>query len=177
MSALTLDLENPTFASGALFSDCLRFRYRLWRRWRNGDRGCVNFIMLNPSTADAVSNDPTVRRCIGFARSWGYDGLTVTNLFAFRSTDPAQLETAADPIGPDNDINIRSVALTAPLVVCAWGVGGRLLDRSDAAFRLLRDLPLHHLSKTGGPRPQPKHPLYLRRELAPVRWEGIEVAA
>lgn len=87
--------------SGADFSPCQRYRYKLWRKWGNGD--LVNFLMLNPSTADAVQNDPTVERCERRARQLGFDGLIVTNLFAFRATDPRTLKAAPDPIGFPRD--------------------------------------------------------------------------
>src|SRR5581483_9586135 len=95
------------------------YRYSLARFF--GDGGVVNFIMLNPSTADAETDDPTIRRCLGFAKAWGYGTLVVTNLFAYRATDPAELAKAGDPVGPDNDTRLWSEAQLSDLVVCAWG--------------------------------------------------------
>lgn len=111
--------------SGAEFSDCRTWRYRLWRIW-DDTKPYANFIMLNPSTADANVLDPTVTRCVDFANRWGYGGLHVTNLFALVSTDPEGLYRATDPIGPGNDRAIRETAQGAGAVVCAWGNHGSL---------------------------------------------------
>src|SRR4029078_1544091 len=86
----------------AIFSRCRQYRYVLRRAWRN-DLPEVLFIALNPSTADEASDDATVRRCIGFARDWGFGALAIANLFAFRSSNPLSLRCATDPIGPRND--------------------------------------------------------------------------
>jgi hypothetical protein len=151
---------------GASFSAGRDYRYSLFRRWGNADR-MVNFIMLNPSTADEYTNDPTVERCEVRARSMGYGGLVVTNIFAWRSTDPRVLKTLPDPIGPDNDAAILDHASRAALVICAWGKDGALLGRGASVKRLLRDFDLHALrvsEKTG----EPWHPLYLGYECQPV---------
>lgn len=107
---------------GAKLSDDRLYRYGLWRKW--DDRPKVMFIGLNPSTADEVEDDPTIRRCIGFANSWGYGGIVVANLFGFRATDPTALQKATDPIGPENDEWLYRLADEAALVVGAWGNGG-----------------------------------------------------
>jgi hypothetical protein len=155
---------------GAIFSPCKWYRYRLWRRWAEG-RPCL-FIMLNPSTADEVANDPTVERCERRVRAWGYPGLEVVNLFAFRATDPKAMKAAEEPIGCENEAEICSAASDAALVVCAWGNHGRHLDRSSTVRANLQfmGVPLHYLalSKTG----EPQHPLYLPYELKPVLWQG-----
>src|SRR6185437_4527136 len=101
-------------------SPCGLYRYTLTREVSDGGKGTVNFLMLNPSTADAEEDDPTITRCINYTRDWGYDRLVVTNLFALRSTDPAGLRTAEKPIGPENNRHIRVEAAHAQLVVCAW---------------------------------------------------------
>jgi hypothetical protein len=109
-------------SGGADLSDCGRYRYRLWRDgWdEEDDRACL-FVMCNPSTANAVDDDATIRRCVGFCSRWGYGRLFVVNLFAFRSTDPRGLLTAADPVGPDNDVWIAAELKAASRVVLAWG--------------------------------------------------------
>lgn len=153
---------------GAVFSPCRRYRYRLWRSW-SGGVGTLNFLMLNPSTADEVENDPTVERCERRAREWGYEKLIVTNLFAFRSTSPHELKQQADPVGPDNDAAIVKAAWESSQVICAWGEHGAHLGRSDAVLKLLAGIDLFALRINSGG--QPAHPLYLSYGLKPVRWE------
>ena len=116
-------MTNPASAEltrAATISACTKYRYSLRRTWQEGGR-VVCFIMLNPSTADADIDDPTIRRCVGFGKSWGYDALEVVNLFAWRETEPKFLITPSDPIGPDNDGAILEASGRAELVVCAWG--------------------------------------------------------
>ena len=154
--------------SGAYFSPDRLYRYNLWRERQEG-RGTVNFIMLNPSTADETQNDPTVERCQRRAWSWGYKRLVVTNIFAYRATNPAELRHAVNPVGPDNDDWLLRSASLANLVVCAWGNHGTFLDRGFRVRQLLyRWVPLNvlKLSKTG----VPCHPLYLPYRLQPVAW-------
>lgn len=127
--------------------------------------GEVLFVMLNPSTADDRLDDPTVRRCIGYAREWGYGDLAVCNLFAYRATDPKQLYTCPDPVGPDNDRHIIEQAARAQLVVAAWGAHGGHLDRDVAVLDLI-DKPVHCLAVTKAGKPG--HPLYLGRHLRPM---------
>jgi hypothetical protein len=154
---------------GAVFSPCYRYRYVLTREWERGE-GTVNFIMLNPSTADALTDDPTIRRCIGFARQWGYRTLTVTNLYGLRATDPRELQRAEDPIGPRNDEELANQARLASLVVCAWGTYG--LSRGGLVRRVLQGtlspfIRVSHLGLTQAG--APRHPLYLAADtpLAP----------
>lgn len=106
-------------AAGAEFSPCRRWRYQLWREWQAGPR-CV-FIGLNPSTADEAEDDPTIRKCIGFAKRWGFGSLTMLNLFGHRSTDPAGLLTVPDPGGPGNRDAMQLAIDRASRVVLAWG--------------------------------------------------------
>jgi hypothetical protein len=106
--------------SGAAFSPCRKYRYRLWRTWGDPQKR-VAFIGLNPSTADESKDDPTIRKCIGFAKRWGYGGLTMLNLFGWRSTDPKGLREPADPVGLDNDTAIGFACIDAERVVFAWG--------------------------------------------------------
>jgi hypothetical protein len=126
--------------------------------------------MLNPSTADAFQLDPTNRRCVGFAQAWGYGSMVTTNIFAFRSTDPASLRTAIDAVGPANDDAIVEAAVAADLVIAAWGTHGELQGRSDAVRELLRkaEVSLHvlRLTKAG----HPGHPLYVAGDTVPTLW-------
>lgn len=142
------------------------YRYTLWRRWSDGDR-YVNFICLNPSTADESTDDPTVKKLVKCARSWGYDAVCVTNLFAFRATSPRDMMRSQDPIGFGNDRHILEIAADASLIVCAWGRGGAFNGRGSAVKRLLYKFDLHYLRITVG---QPWHPLYLPDNTRPSRW-------
>ena len=149
---------HPNNYSAAVFSEDRRYRYLLRRQTGPGDAVCA-FIMLNPSTADEKTDDRTIRRCVGFARLWGYGSLLVANLFALRSTDPSALHTAANPVGPENDAYIGQVATQASLIVAAWGTHGSLYGRGQVVLERLRDYPVHHFGLTAGG--QPRHPLYL----------------
>jgi len=154
---------------GATFSTDGRYRYRLWRRWdRSGP--VVAFVMLNPSTADAFHDDPTIRRCIGFARSWGFGGIEVVNLFALRATDPRKLQRARDPVGRLNDDAIRRATGRARMVIAAWGLRGR--DRAKRTRRLIgHEVYVLRLTQAG----HPTHPLYLPKNLCPRQWPGMGV--
>lgn len=159
-------VTDALLASGASFSRCRHYRYSLWRRWAK-DRPLVMMIGLNPSTADARQDDPTIRRCIGFARDWGYGGLIVTNLFAFRATYPADLKSASNPIGPRNDAWIRRMAREVETIVAAWGNDGAWLHRSASVRQLLAGrLHCLRLNACG----EPAHPLYLPAGLRPFAW-------
>ncbi len=155
--------------STAVYSDCERYRYSLTRVW-DGNGARVNFVMLNPSTATEVQNDPTVERCERRARALGYGGFCVTNIFAWRDTDPRKMRAAAEPVGPQNDAAIADAAQWANVVIAAWGTHGAHLDRGPQVARLLAQTgqPLFHLglSKAGHPR----HPLYLPYSQAPEPW-------
>jgi len=156
--------------STAVYSDCELYRYSLSRIWGEGAR--IMFVMLNPSTADEQRNDPTVERCERRARNLGYGGFRITNIFAWRATDPRDMRRAADPIGPDNDAVLTEGAVWADRIIAAWGVHGAHLGRGGAVARLLADgtTPLFHLglSKAGHPR----HPLYLPYHQEPVPWNA-----
>lgn len=166
----------------AILSECGRYRYRLMRSWGgmfDGPR-IVNFIMLNPSTADATADDPTVRRCVGFAKGWGFTGMVVTNLYAYRATDPAELWRADDPIGPENDWHLLDGATRhgdheVGLVVCAWGSHGIRDARGLAvAMRLGKyGIKTHCLALTKGR--EPAHPLFLKADLRPMRFDPGDV--
>ncbi|WP_313522440.1 DUF1643 domain-containing protein [Shinella sp.] len=152
-------------ASSAILSDCGQYRYRLERRWDSG-LPLVAFIMLNPSTADAEQDDPTIRRCIGFAKTWGYGGLVVGNLFALRSTDPKALYGHADPIGRDNDAHLLSIAGECHQVIAAWGTHGALGSRGAEVATMLNGFNLSLLKRTAGG--FPGHPLYIAAATIPT---------
>jgi hypothetical protein len=158
--------------NGAYFSECQRYRYALWRWWGQGPPRlpylCA-FICLNPSTADASNNDPTVTRCIVFSKRWGFDGFAMLNLFAHRATDPKEMKRAINPVGPLNDDVIRYYAKAAGMTVAAWGAHGTHLGRNNAVLRLLKGQRLYHLAVTKDG--HPRHPLYLAGELKPEVWE------
>ena len=159
--------------STAIYSDCERYRYSLTRVWDDAGRR-VNFVMLNPSTATEVQNDPTVERCERRARALGYGSFAVTNIFAWRDTDPRAMRAATDPVGPGNDAAITDRAAWADDVVAAWGTHGAHLDRGAAVRDLLirSGKPLLHLglSKAG----HPKHPLYIPYAQQPAPWSVTE---
>lgn len=150
--------------SFAVFDSTRTYRYALGRTWDVDLPACA-FVMLNPSTADAFRLDPTVRRCMGFAKRWGYGTLLVGNAFALRSTDPKALYEAADPVGPANDEQLRLIGERAHLVIAAWGNHGALGARGPAVMRILRTERLAHLGFTKAG--QPRHPLYVRADTKP----------
>lgn len=144
---------------GATFDETGQYRYTLWRCWDGAGRK-VAVVMLNPSTADHRRDDPTIRRCIGFARRWGYGSLLVVNLFAYRTHSPAILRQVAEPVGSRNDHYLRYARRRAADVVVAWGTHGALHDRHQRALTLLGGRrPLLCLGQTRDG--FPKHPLYL----------------
>lgn len=157
-------------ASTAVYSDCERYRYTLTRIWDPGGRRAM-FVMLNPSTATEVQNDPTVERCERRARALGFGGFRVTNIFAWRDTDPAALRAAADPVGPANDAALAESCAWAGTIICGWGAHGAHRDRGRTAEALLRATgrPLHHLGLTK--HGHPRHPLYIGYATQPQLWE------
>lgn len=161
-----------------LFSDDRVYRYTLWREWADlftTTLRVVNFICLNPSTATETLDDPTMRKCIKFSKAWGYDAMCVTNIFAYRATNPEEMKAAADPVGPDNDNWIRHVALQSDLVVAAWsqhaGHRGRSKEVRDLLVRMGK--PVHYLRMGTGQAPEPWHPLYLPDSTKPEVWVTI----
>lgn len=140
------------------------YRYTLWREW-DSSRGIVMFIGLNPSTADEIKNDRTITRCISYAQQWGFGSLCMTNLFAYRSTDPKKLKLVQDPVGPENDKYIKRIAKQSALVVAAWGNHGKFNSRDLEVTKLFGG-KLHAISinKNGSP----AHPLYLNGDLDPI---------
>jgi len=125
----------------AVISPCGLYRYRLSRQWTEPSYSLA-FVMLNPSTADAEVDDPTIRRCIGFARREGYGGIEVVNLYAFRATSPDDLWKAKDPCGPENEGHLISIARASvgygTPIVCAWGAHGGNSNR-----------PIHLMQREG----------------------------
>lgn len=152
-------------SSSAIFSICRRYRYKLYRGW-NLSLPSVAFIGLNPSTADEHTDDPTIRRCITYAKDWGYGSLYMVNLFAFRATDPKIMRTEPEPVGPDNNLHLENVMELVSLIICAWGVWGNHLDRDVDVTHLLSRFDLYCLAKTKAG--YPKHPLYLKKDLKPI---------
>ncbi len=116
----------------------------------------VMFIGLNPSTADENTDDPTLTRCINFAKKWGYGGVRTANLFAFRATDPVVMKAAKDPVGPDNNKWLKKLAQETDLTIAAWGNDGSFLGRSEQVKALLPNLHCLKINKSG----EPAHPLY-----------------
>lgn len=158
----------------AVIDESGRYRYTLYRRWNQANDRTAVWVMLNPSTADHIEDDPTIRRCIGFSKAWGYGALTVVNLFALRATNPRELLTAgAEAVGPANDQHIYDELEYAELVIAAWGSLGAILDRHLSVRQLLRPYghKVHHLGLTQSG--HPRHPLYLRSDIAPVLWTEL----
>lgn len=148
--------------STATISPCRAYRYMLRRIWDDA-LPPIYWVMLNPSTADATQDDPTIRRVIGFSKSWGYGSANVLNLFALRSTDPDNLLSHADPVGPDNDTHLRSILGTKHrhAIVAAWGSFKGAAARSREVRTILSGrLSCLGLTKDGHPR----HPLYVRAD-------------
>lgn len=146
----------------AQLSRCGRYRYSLSRAWGCG--AAVAFIGLNPSTADANEDDPTIRRCVRFAQNWGFDGLLMLNAFAFRSTDPGVLFDAPDPIGPGNDRALRRGCRQASLIIAAWG--NHCPENRLTRILNLTEKPLHCLTRNQNG--SPRHPLYVHSATVPV---------
>lgn len=147
----------------AVMSPCEQYRYRLARQWEENGKA-MTFVMLNPSTADAELDDPTIRRCIGYAQREACGGLRVVNLFAYRATDPAQLQRASDPVGPDNDQHLVKVfqhALyhNAP-IVAGWGKHGWLNGRAQEVEALAASLGVRFRCLGQNRDGSPVHPLY-----------------
>lgn len=162
--ALKLDVT-----SRAVFSQDERYRYRLDRLWSHDPKlGSVTWIMLNPSTATAEVDDPTVAKCQTYTRRWGYRRLTVVNLFAWRDTSPFGMKRAVDPVGPENDYHIRAACHMADLVMAAWGNDGAHRNRSQEVRKLLalEEVALYCLKINQGG--EPAHPLYQRLSAQPI---------
>lgn len=162
-----LDAPSGAFIRFAHLSDCRQYRWHLWRVW-NPERGFVVFIGLNPSTADETADDATIRKCVAYARRWGYGGLCMLNLYAWRDRHPSGLALAADPVGALNDRVLQFLTAGADLTVCAWGADKAVSGRGEAVRELLGGRGLHALKITSGG--HPGHPLYLPGDLEPTLW-------
>jgi hypothetical protein len=173
MNMLTLlDTSQPVRSHAVISGDGL-YRYSLLREW-DQFAGTLTFVMLNPSTADAQLDDPTIRRCIGFAKREGFGKLVVLNLYALRATDPKALSLSSDPVGPDNDtflgahFSLRS-ELDQP-VVAAWGVNAKP-ERVACAIERMRGVSFQCLGTTKDG--HPRHPLYVRSDQQLVPWKAM----
>lgn len=154
----------------AFFSPDREYRYWLTRDWSPDERR-VMWIGLNPSTADEAKLDPTLRRILGFSKDWGYSGFVMTNLFAFRATDPKNMKALkGDPVGPDNDGHLLDIARESSLIICCWGVHGAHMARDRSVLDLLcrwgHGPKLHALRVLSGG--APGHPLYLPQSSQPA---------
>lgn len=147
---------------GAVLDESNTYRYTLWRVW-DVSLPRLLFVMLNPSTADHTQNDPTIRRCIRFAKSWGFGAIEVVNLFAYRATDPKELKNnLIDPVGSDNDDYLISRSSKCDVIVLAWGTKGVYQKRDRTVLKLLNKYSLNCLEETKSG--HPKHPLYVNGE-------------
>jgi hypothetical protein len=174
---------------GCQFSPCRQYRYRLWKRW-DLSKPSVAFIGLNPSTADENKLDPTLKRLQTFAQSWGFGGMEMLNLFAYRSTDPKGLNNVDDPIGHGNDRAIRLTTDACQHVVCCWGIHGGKMGRSAIVlWAIQKTVPQSQIYCFGLTQPvkvgeeakkypQPLHPLYLKSDTKAIQipWELMELA-
>lgn len=159
----------------AVISPCGKYRYRLIRDLGMMGKGACVFVMLNPSTADATNDDPTIRRCIGYARTLGHARLEVVNLFAYRSTVPGVLYAMSrdTAVGPDNDQHILEAAAGARTVLCAWGNHGSQFGRAAEVLSLLRAHGIQPKAlKVNAKSGQPAHPLYLKGDALPFDIHG-----
>lgn len=163
---------SPKTVNSAVFSDDRLYRYELWRTWEDGRPFCM-FIGLNPSTADETKDDPTIRKCIGFAKQWGYGALCMTNLFAWRDTDPKKMRRAKNPVGEQNQHHLLKRASQAGIVIAAWGKHGshRFQDMTTLAWLAGIGVQLHCLRKNNDGSPQ--HPLYIPYSEQPKPWMTI----
>lgn len=153
----------------AVFSPCRRYRYTLSRSW-DETKPKILFIGLNPSTADEENDDPTLIRCINFAKNWGngyYGGIYMGNLFAYRATQPKDLLARKKVKGKDNDHWLLKLANTAEITIAAWGNYGGYQNRSEAVKQRIQPLHYLRLNKSG----EPAHPLYLSAKLTPILFD------
>jgi len=150
----------------ATFSECRTYRYALNRVWDKSSPNIL-FIGLNPSKADETIDDPTILRCIKFAKEWKLGRLSIVNLFAFRSHDPKDLLTVKDPIGPKNDLILKKLISKHETVVLIWGNNGNYLKRNEKVLKLIKNPLCLKINKNGAP----SHPLYLKSNLKPIPYK------
>lgn len=157
-------------ASSAIYSECEQYRYALTRIWDPAQPRAL-FVMLNPSKATEVQNDPTVERCERRARALGFGAFRVVNIFAWRETHPQLMRQATDPVGPDNDTQLLAGCAWADQIICGWGTHGAHMNRGTQVAKLLRsrgfELSVLGLTKAG----HPKHPLYIAYAAQPISWQ------
>lgn len=151
----------------AVIDDTGVYRYSLSRIW-DIEKPRVCFVMLNPSTADGYTDDPTIRKCVGFAQRWEYGSLEVVNLYAYRATSPADLWKAASPVGEHNDQHIRQAIERSQLIVAAWGADKKARLRGQQVFAQLPEVVCLGITQSGAP----WHPLYVRYETELAPYEG-----
>lgn len=163
--------QTAEVTSEAIYSECEAYRYKLSRRWGSG--GIVNFVMLNPSVANELRNDPTVERCERRARQLGFGAFSVTNIFAWRDTDPFAMRRAAEPVGPKNDTILLTAAQEADQVIAAWGTHGAHRGRGPevASWFQAHQIPLFHLGLSK--ERHPRHPLYIPYTRQPEVWKDF----
>ena len=167
---MTVDLFGERYDSGARISDDEVYRYRLWRIWGS----CIDrlvYIMLNPSTADAMKDDPTIRKCVGFAKIFGFDRIDVVNLYAYRATKPTVLQQVSDPIGPQNDNEIFKCCNKASKIVCAWGRQPFARQRARTVAHLLTEAGNKLYCLETNSDGSPMHPLYVPYDNIMVEWQ------
>lgn len=167
---LTLLDDAPTMKKGAILSDCRNYRYELSRYWDH-TLPIMMVVGLNPSTADETHDDPTIRRVINFAKAWGYGGIRMNNLFAWRATNPKEMLAQANPIGEhngaQNDAHLTHNAIICGFILVCWGEFGDRMGRDKTVLRILRDCkPVHCLGVTKSG--QPRHPLYIKGDVRPM---------
>lgn len=157
--------------SSAAYSGCETYRYFLARVW-DTSLPSINFLMLNPSTADERRNDPTIERCERRARQMSFGAFVITNIFAFRATDPRDLRAAARPEGPRNKQVLLEEATKADTLLAAWGAHGEHLGQGSRTIDMLlnRGIRLYHLGRTK--KGQPRHPLYVPYSTRPRPWDA-----
>ena len=165
-----------------IFSEDRVHHYTLWRDWDvDSLTGCaddlprhdqyLNVIGLNPSTADEKLDDNTIRRCINFAKTWGFGAFCMTNLFAFRSTKPDGMRQAENPVGQDNDHHIRRIASSAGMVLCAWGNNGVWRNQDLNVMKALKECGVKPYCLRITKMKQPEHPLYMPKDSQPIPFE------
>ena len=169
---VTMTAPEPEVVKGARISDCGLYRYQLWRIWDVGAY-TMPIVMLNPSTADADHDDPTIRRCMAFARRERFGGIHVLNLFAYRSTSPTDMKAAADPIGPENDGELDRLFIAAKEygtpVLAAWGAHGDFRQRASQVRGLARAIGANLQCLGTTDKGHPRHPLYVPGN-QPLEW-------
>ena len=148
-----------------ILSEDRKYRYVLSRIW-DESKPLVVIIGLNPSTADEKDDDNTIKKCINFSKNWGYGGLYMLNLFAFRATAPSDMFNASSPIGEENSKYIEKYSKLSDKVICAWGNNGNFKNRSKEVLLNIENKFYLKLNKTG----EPAHPLYLNKNLIPIKF-------